>query len=61
MKTFRVRCSFCGKEQLYQPRTEMLAGLKKKCIKCEKSFVVHKSLQNSQIIKEVFWKDGKYQ
>lgn len=61
MKTFKIKCSKCGKEQLYQPRTRWLAGRKKKCIRCDQVFVVHRSAINTQIIKEVYWKNGKYQ
>jgi len=60
-KTFRVRCKHCGQIQLYQPRTKFFAGKKKECIKCGKRFVIHKDQKNTQIIKEVFWRNGKYE
>jgi hypothetical protein len=53
MNTFWVKCSRCGKEQPWQPRKKWIKGLSKKCFRCEKSFVVHRSLMNSQIIKKV--------
>ena len=55
MKTYKVKCYYCGKEQLYQPRKKWIGGLRKKCTNCEKQFIVTKGK-----IKEVFWNGNQF-
>jgi len=56
MRTFIVKCYRCGKIQPYQTKSKYLYGRgfskKKKCQRCEKTFVV-KSEKKNTILKEV--------
>ena len=46
-----VRCPFCGRPQLFQPKSENYKSWRKRCVYCNKSFSVNpKSKHSSSII-----------
>lgn len=51
-RIFVIKCPNCGKIQPWAPRMNYVAGLTKQCTNCEKTFVPHKNINESQIVKE---------
>lgn len=58
-RTFIVRCKFCGNNQKVISYKQSPLGVMKKCVFCERRFCIHRSPQNSKIIKEVFHETGQ--
>jgi len=51
-RKFKVRCKFCGKEQLIII-TGHPVGKTKRCVYCGRIFCIHKNPLNSFIIREI--------
>jgi nitrous oxide reductase accessory protein NosL len=52
-KIYLVKCKFCGNKQKKITNKTFPLGLRKICVYCGKTFVIHNGPKDSHIIKEI--------